>query len=240
MVGRLVSDSLLNDNLAETANTLFCKFFITNEEKKMWEEGSFSQMLIETVGGDWGQETPSGNYTCEVTCIRGTDIPALNLGSVSDAPTRYILEKNFNTKRVCANDMVVEISGGSPVQATGRIALVPEQILSYRGSNIICSNFCRVMKVNADYLYFFLQNWLYLYRNGVMFNYENSSTGLKNFNFAAFTVEHPILIPPKELAVKFNSLIEPIYKEIVNIGFEIEQLKRTQEHILPHMMSVGI
>ena len=230
----------INDNLVEIANTLFSKFFIANEEKKTWEEGSFSQMLIDTVGGDWGQETRSGNYVCEVSCIRGTDIPALNLGSISDAPTRYILEKNFNTKKICSNNMVVEISGGSPVQSTGRIALVPEQILTYRGSNIICSNFCRVLKVNKDYLYFFLQNWLYLYRNGVMFNYENSSTGLKNFNFNAFTEDYTILIHPKELSIKFNTLIEPIYKEIFNIGFEIKHLQSTLEHILPRIMWGGI
>ena len=231
---------MLNNNLAETANTLFCKYFIANKEKETWEEGSFSQMLTDTVGGDWGQESPSGNYITKVSCIRGTDIPALNLGSISDAPTRYILEKNFNAKKICSNNMVVEISGGSPVQATGRIALVPEQILAYRGSNIICSNFCRVLKVEKDYLYYFLQNWLYLYRNGVMFNYENSSTGLKNFNFNAFTEEHTIHIPPKELAVEFNAMIEPIYKEIFNIGFEIEHLQSTLEHILPRIMSVGI
>lgn len=230
----------INNNLAETANTLFCKYFIANKEKETWEEGSFSQMLTDTVGGDWGQESPSGNYITKVSCIRGTDIPALNLGSISDAPTRYILEKNFNAKKICPNNMVVEISGGSPVQATGRIALVPEQILAYRGSNIICSNFCRVLKVEKDYLYYFLQNWLYLYRNGVMFNYENSSTGLKNFNFNAFTEEHTIRIPPKELAIEFNAMIEPIYKEIFNIGFEIEHLQSTLEHILPRIMSVGI
>ena len=232
--------NLTNPNLAETANTLFCKYFVANKEKETWDEGSFSQMLIDTVGGDWGREIPSGNYISEVSCIRGTDIPALNLGSISDAPTRYILEKNFNAKKICPNNMVVEISGGSPVQATGRIALVPEQILAYRGSNIICSNFCRVLKVREDYLFFFLQNWLYLYCNGVMFNYENSSTGLKNFNFTAFTEEHTIRIPPKELAIKFNALIEPIYKEIFNVGFEIEHLQNTLEHILPRIMSVGI
>ena len=218
---------------------MFCKYFIANEEKETWEEGSFSHMLIDTIGGDWGQEAPAGNYICEVSCIRGTDIPALNLGSISDAPTRYILEKNFNAKKICPNNMVVEISGGSPVQATGRIALVPERVLTYRGSNIICSNFCRVLKVEADYLYYFLQNWLYLYRNGVMFNYENSSTGLKNFNFNAFVEEQTIRIPPKELTAKFNAMIEPIYKEIFNVGFEIENLKSTLEHILPRIMLVN-
>lgn len=240
ITGRIALKKHINDNLAEIADTLFCKYFVANEENKTWDEGSFSQMLIDTVGGDWGQETPSGNYICEVSCIRGTDIPALNLGSISGTPTRYILEKNFDAKKVCPNNMVVEISGGSPIQATGRIALVPEQVLSYRGSNIICSNFCRVLKVNEDYLYFFLQNWLYLYRSGVMFNYENSSTGLKNFNFNAFTEEHKIRIPPKELAKKFNSIIEPIYKEIFNIGFEIEHLQDTFDHILPRVMSAGI
>lgn len=240
ITNRIELKKRINDNLAEMANVLFCKYFVANEEKDTWKKGSFSQMLIDTVGGDWGQETPSGNYISRVSCIRGTDIPALNLGSISNAPTRYILEKNFNTKKICPNNMVVEISGGSPVQATGRIALIPEQILNYRDSNIICSNFCRVLKVEEDYLYFFLQNWLYLYRNGVMFNYENSSTGLKNFNFNAFTEELTIHIPPKELAIKFNTMIEPIYKEIFNIGFEIEHLRSTLAHILTRIMSVGI
>ena len=79
-----------------------------------------------------------------------------------------------------------------------------------------------------------------MYRNGVMFNYENSSTGLKNFNFNAFTEDYTILIPPKELSIKFNTLIEPIYKEIFNIGFEIKHLQSTLEHILPRIMWGGI
>lgn len=230
----------INNNLVETANTLFCKWFVANPSKKDWTEGYFSDLLINTTGGDWGQEIPKGNYNCKVSCVRGTDIPSLNIGSLADAPTRYILQKNFDTKKVNANNMIVEISGGSPVQATGRIALVPKQVLTYRGNNIICSNFCRVLNVNEDYLYFFLQQWLYLYNNGVMFNYENSSTGLKNFNFGAFTEEHTIIIPPRELSIEFNKILKPIYEEIFNIGFEIEHLKATLEHILPHIMTKGI
>lgn len=237
---RITLKTQINDNLVETANAIFCKFFISNHDREKWENGSFSKFLIDTTGGDWGQEAPSGNYTYEVSCIRGTDIPPLNSGSISDAPTRYILPKNFDAKRIQANNMVVEISGGSPVQATGRIALVPDTVLKYRGDNLICSNFCRVLKVNEDYLYYFLQYWLYLYRNGVMFNFENSSTGLKNFNFTAFTEEHPIEIPPIELSKEFNEFIRPIYTQIFNIGFEIEHLKDTLAHILPQIMSHGL
>lgn len=176
----------------------------------------------------------------KVSCIRGTDIPALNAGSISDAPTRFILEKNLNTKRIHANNMVVEISGGSPVQATGRIAMVPQQVLDYRGNNIICSNFCRVVSVINEYVYYFLQHWLYLYRNGRMFDYENSSTGLKNFDFTSFTETIEIPIPPISVLQEFNTKVEPFYREIFQSGFEIETLQALQAHVLPRIMTHGI
>lgn len=132
--------------------------------------------------------------------------------------------------------MVVEISGGSPVQATGRIALVPKQVLEYHSQNLICSNFCKVVQVQEKYTYFFLQHWLYLYRNGRMFDYENSSTGLKNFDFSSFTTKEPIKRPPEDISLAFNKKIEPIYEEMFNAGFEIEQLKAAQALILPQLM----
>ena len=210
-------------------------FFATSIAEKC-DVGTFSQLIRETIGGDWGQEQPKGNYTSKVTCIRGTDIPALNLGSISAAPTRYILPKNLSSKRITADNIVVEISGGSPVQATGRVALIPDAVLAYHKEDLICSNFCRIMNIRSEYLYFFFQYWTYLYRNGVMFNYENSSTGLKNFNFSAFITEEKIQIPPIDIARRFNATLEPIYKEIFSVGFEIEKLVEARELLLPHLM----
>lgn len=226
----------INDNLAETANALFCKMFFATSIAEKCDVGTFSQLIKETIGGDWGQEQPKGNYTSKVTCIRGTDIPALNLGSISAAPTRYILPKNLSLKRITADNIVVEISGGSPVQATGRVALIPDAVLAYHKEDLICSNFCRIMNIRSEYLYFFFQYWTYLYRNGVMFNYENSSTGLKNFNFSAFITEEKIQIPPIDIARRFNATLEPIYKEIFSVGFEIEKLVEARELLLPHLM----
>lgn len=226
----------INDNLAETANALFCKMFFATSIAEKCDVGTFSQLIKETIGGDWGQEQPKGNYTSKVTCIRGTDIPALNLGSISAAPTRYILPKNLSSKRITADNIVVEISGGSPVQATGRVALIPDAVLAYHKEDLICSNFCRIMNIRSEYLYFFFQFWTYLYRNGVMFNYENSSTGLKNFNFSAFITEEKIQIPPIDIARRFNATLEPIYKEIFSVGFEIEKLVEARELLLPHLM----
>ena len=207
---------------------------------KNWEVGSFSHFITSTFGGDWGKEAASGNFTQEVACIRGTDIPLLNIGSISSAPTRYILPKNFSLKKINANDLVVEISGGSPIQSTGRIALVPQQVLDYRGDKLICSNFCRVVTVNNSYLFYFLQYWLYLYNSGRMFDYENSSTGLKNFDFSAFVEKEPIPIPDETTALKFNQVVAPLYNQLFLNGFEIEAMQETQQHILPRLMSRGI
>ena len=237
---RIALKQKINDNLEDTANAIFIKSFLQNTNKENWAIGCFRDLILDTFGGDWGKETPSGNYTQEVCCIRGTDIPSLNMGSISDAPTRYILPKNFENKKINANNMVVEISGGSPVQATGRIALVPGQVLTYRGNNLICSNFCRVVSVKPKYVYYFLQNWIYLYRNGRMFDFENSSTGLKNFDFTSFVENIEVFMPPENDIEVFNRHIEPIYKEIFRTGFEIESLKQLKSHILPQLMVHGI
>ena len=213
--------------------------FLASPDRELWTVGSFSHFIRSTVGGDWGQETPTGHYTQEVSCIRGTDIPPLNLGSIASAPKRYILPKNFLAKKIKADDLVVEISGGSPVQATGRIALVPQQVLDYRGDKLICSNFCRVVTVDNTYLQYFLQYWLYLYRVGRMFDYENSSTGLKNFDFSSFVEKEPIPIPPEELVQSYNKAVSPIYRQLFANGFEIEALQKTQQHILPQIIHHG-
>ncbi len=236
---RIALKKQINDNLAATAATLFQQMFLYSPAKKLWPVRSFSHFISSTVGGDWGQEKSIGNYTQEVSCIRGTDIPLLNAGSISSAPTRYILPGNFLAKKIKADDLVVEISGGSPVQATGRIALVPQQVLDYRGDKLICSNFCRIVTVNKTYLQYFLQYWLYLYRAGRMFDYENSSTGLKNFDFSSFVEKEPISIPPEGLVKSYNKMISSLYRQLFNNGFEIETLNETQQHILPQIMLHG-
>ena len=236
---RIAIKKKIIDNLTEIANLMFVQNYILSPSMEEWKTDTFSSLIEQIIGGDWGQEKHDGNYSKKVCCIRGTDVPELNYGIISSAPVRYILEKNFSAKHICQNDMVIEISGGSPVQSTGRIAMVSKSVLHYN-QDMICSNFCRVLRVDEDYVFFFLQYWLYLYNNGVMFNYENSSTGLKNFDLTAFIKEYQIKVPPRNIAKKFNDIMRKVYQEIHNIGFEIECLKRIQVLILPRLMSLGV
>ena len=72
-----------------------------------------------------------------------------------------------------------------------------------------------------------------------MFDYENSSTGLKNFDFSSFVEKEPIPIPPEEIVLSFGRAISPLYRQLFANGFEIEALQETQQHILPQIMLHG-
>ena len=120
----------INANLEQQAQALFKAWFVDNPDVSSWQEGTFADLVERAVGGDWGKDLPSGNNTEMVYCIRGADIPEVRVGNKGKMPTRYILPKNYAAKKLMDGDIVVEISGGSPTQSTGRAAVVSAALLS--------------------------------------------------------------------------------------------------------------
>ena len=86
-----------------------------------WKVGRYDGIIVGTIAGGWGKEKSGGNYLYEVTCIRGCDFQDIKNGLRGNAPTRFILEKNFKNKRFVSNDILVEISGGTQTISTGRV-----------------------------------------------------------------------------------------------------------------------
>ncbi len=70
-----------------------------------------------------GKEEKEGNYTEQVYCVRGADIPEVKEGNKGKMPTRFILPKNYAAKQLVAGDIVVEISG--EVQHSLQVVLLP-------------------------------------------------------------------------------------------------------------------
>lgn len=232
---RIALKRKINDNLAASIHTLFRRIFIQSDNANLFPIGKFSSFITQTIGGDWGESVANSNRV-EVICIRGADIPYLDAGLISNAPTRFILKKNAETKRILPHDIIVEISGGSPTQSTGRIAMMSHEVMMRHQATFICSNFCRVIRIDPSYLYYFIEYWNYLYRNNRMFCYENSSTGLKNFDLDSFLNDEDIPIPPKAVSVRFNTEVAPMYSQIIMNGFEIAELERLKSNILPKFL----
>lgn len=95
ILARIDNNKKINDNLQQQAKSLFKKWFIDNPDAALWQEGTFSDLIEKTISGDWGKDTPSGNNTEMVYCIRGADIPEVRTGNKGKMPTRYILPKNY-------------------------------------------------------------------------------------------------------------------------------------------------
>ena len=231
----------INNNLEQQLLTIFKSKFITFEyfgDKKpdSWNKGTFSQLIEKTKGGDWGKAEPTGNYKNEVLCIRGTDIPSIVNSGNSSIPTRYVLAKNLIDRSLSAGDLVVEISGGSPIQSTGRIALITPFLLKKYGIDIICTNFCRALKPLEEYSRFVYYYWLYLYNNDLFFTYENSTIGLKNLDIEGFLNKEAIIIPDKTTAKEFSDLCQIYEKSMFMNGLACEKLKDFQESLLPKLM----
>ena len=172
-----------------------------------------------------------------VYCIRGADIPEVRIGNKGKMPIRYILLKNFETKHLEAGDIVVEISGGSPTQSTGRAAEISDSLLARYAKGMVCTNFCKALKPIRGYSMYVYFYWQYLYHMGVFFNFENGTTGIKNLDLERFIETQPISIAPDNLVRKFDLLCQSIYSVIYANGMENEKLSLLRDTLLPKLLS---
>ena len=178
-----------------------------------------------------------GNYTQKVYCIRGADIPSIKYGYKGKMPTRYILEKNFLQKQLNSNDIVIEISGGSPTQSTGRCCFISNSIIERYDKGLICTNFCRALTSQKElslFIYYYLN---FLYEKGVMFTYENGTTGIKNLDLNNLINTELMIIPPKDLLSEFNLIACNTTNAIQRNGLENEKLSQLRDTLLPKLMS---
>ena len=246
----------INDNLEAMAKQLydywFVQFDFPNEEEKpykssggamVWNEElhmnipySWNTCLLnDYIGsnntGDWGFDEPAEKRNMKVGCIRGADIVKLN-----DLPTRYIKDSN-TSKLLSVWDIVIEVSGGSPTQATGRSAFVTPGVLKRNGGNLTCSNFCHAftMKNYKASAYFFFM-WRMFYDNNNMFNYEGKTSGIKNFMTDTFLANKWLDVPTALLDLFFER-ITVIYEQIDIKIEEINALTKQRDELLPLLMN---
>ena len=139
-----------------------------------------ADIIVTFISGDWGTEEPIYDTSNAVFCVRGADIVSISKQNFDNIPQRYISDKAFESKLLQAGDLIIEKSGGSPIQSTGRIAYVAEELIDSK-ENVICSNFCTAFRVkpswNPQYVFYY---WQHIYNAKVFFNFEGKTSGIKN------------------------------------------------------------
>ena len=202
-----------------------------------WETKTISQLIGNNKGGDWGKEQEEGNYTQKVSCIRGADLNGLNGLGELNPPQRFILDKNSN-KILESHDLIVEISGGSPTQSTGRLSFIIDETIGRFESPLICSNFCKSFSLeNQKHLYYFIYMWNNLYDNSVLFGWEGKTSGIKNLLFDSLTQKYFILVPNENINLKFYEKIDSFHKMKQRNLKENQELAKFRDWLLPMLMN---
>ena len=226
-----------NQTLEKMAETLFRQWFV-EEAKEDWEDGTFGNWINGTLGGDWGKEEQDANWTKAVCCIRGTDISDLNNGIPAKTPVRFIKESKFQSIYPKEGDLIIEISGGTENQSTGRICYINEQIKRLFDYPLVFSNFCRLIRVKKSEYSFFLYGYIrYLYNQDEFFNLENGSSGIKNLDYKALLFENEYKMPDEESVLQFHSRVYHLYQKINQNKSQIRTLTALRDTLLPKLMS---
>lgn len=201
-----------------------------------WKVNSLDTLIKSVKNGAWGKEQKNEKYSQQINCIRGADFPELISSNNLNAPKRYITEKD--EKKLLENgDLIIEISGGSPTQSTGRIAYINSITLQRFNNPITTSNFCKALTLkNIDYQYWLYLTWNRLYKNNIFFNYEGKTTGIKNLMFNNF-IANNFIIPEKNTVHKFQVEIEKMFNKIQYNALENQQLQSLRNFLLPMLMN---
>lgn len=224
----------INNNLFELLKTNFKNNFYNKGENDSY----LLDYISETIGGDWGKESPEGNNNIKVYCVRGADIPNMEYGNKGNAPIRYILEKNYKNKKLDPNNIIIEISGGSPTQSTGRTAYITQNILDMYDSPLLCTNFCRAIETKDEMLApFVYMNLKLMYEDNIFFNWENGTTGIKNLALHDMLANTEVKTPDEDVIKEFYLLFNNVMNKISNNSSENIKLEQLRDALLPKLMN---
>ena len=196
-----------------------------------WKVLRVKDLVKNEIGGDWGKENYIGNYTQEVACIRGTDIPFILGGEKSNLEIRFILEKNKN-KILRSGDYIIEVSG-----TPGRSTYINECLVKRYRKPIIASNFCYAFSFkNKELMYWFDSIWKKLYESGTTKGFSGKTT-IANLLFDSLAESVYVAVPPIDLIKKYNEIVEPMYEKIQNLYDENQRLNDLRNFLINYFMT---
>ncbi len=170
--------------------------------------------LVEFKSGLWkGKKGPF----ITVKVLRNTNFNndgTINFDNIAELEVE---KKQFETREIKKNDIILERSGGGPKQPVGRVVFFEkEDNFKYSFSNFTS----RLRVINKEiifpkYLFYFL---FHFYIKGETNNYQNRTTGIRNLDFSRY----------KNILIPFPPL--PIQQQIASILSAIDQKIEAEEN----------
>lgn len=194
-----------------------------NNIPKGWKESQLDSLINYCIGGDWGDESQLSSDYVAAKVIRATDFSNWDKSNGKNAQIRYLKTASIEKRELKDNDIVIEISGGSPEQPVGRSIIIDkdkqdEQIY-------VCSNFFRLLRVNENEILPSFLNYYFklLYDTRIIEQYQSNSTNLRNLKFKQFLIQR--VSYPKNLNEQ---------QEIVQVLDTMSDIIRLREECILH------
>jgi len=195
----------MNENLDEIIQKTFQSWFLNSDvETKFkdtkiknlseWNKITFSKLTNLVIGGIWGKEIQDQEHSEPMYCVRGMDIPKIQQGNDKDIQLLFGKKNSMDKRKMFPGDIIIEISGGSPTQLTGRSLFVTEELLKRFNHKLYPASFCKLIRFDNIEEAIFAHNILkWVHNTKIISQYETGTTGIKNFQYQIFSEKFKFL-----------------------------------------------
>ena len=205
-----------------------------------WAQATLEEIVVHKLGGEWGVDPEEADRDPElvrVRMIRGTDFRDWERDKGTGAEPRAIKRSSLAKRQLQPGDLVIEISGGGVSQPVGRTVLIDEEALRRADAPLICSNFCRQVRVHRELDPAFVHLALTsLYLCGGLDEYQTQTTNLRNLSFKSFLSGVVLPLPPRaeqeRIVAKVRELMETVRRSREGIARVPAILRRLRQSAL--------
>lgn len=243
-ISRILSwyDNLIDNNLQriklleEMSQISFNEFY---SENLVFEEINLGSLFGHEIGGGWGNDEETNEFCKAAYVIRGTDIDQLPFGRLENIPFRYHKKSNLASRKLQDGDIIFEVSGGSSYEGVAKTLLVTDELLKQFDNAVMPASFCKLARPADKSYSHFIFLFLRFLRNikGTEVFEIRSASNIVNYNWTAFLKFQKVKKPNENVLIEFNKKVEPIYKQIYNLGYQNQYLKEARDILLPRLMT---